>query len=107
MPGVRRGAAVLAALWVTAALAACGATTSVGGAGAASGAKVFAKDCSACHSLIGNESLHRQGGDLENFRISHRDLLLFTREMPTRRRLNPEQMMAVVAYVMAAEQHHR
>ena len=104
-PGVWRVAAVLAALSVTSALTACGDTTSSNGE--ASGATVFAKDCSACHSLIGNESLHRQGGDLEGYRISRRDLLEFTREMPTPGRLTSQQLMAVVAYVLAAEQRRR
>jgi mono/diheme cytochrome c family protein len=64
---------------------------------------LFAEDCSACHSLIGNESLHRQGGDLLGYRFSRRDLLEFTREMPVRHPLNPAQLAAIVGYVSAKE----
>jgi mono/diheme cytochrome c family protein len=69
----------------------------------ASGKALFAEDCSACHSLIGNESLHRQGGDLLGYRFSRRDLLEFTREMPVRHPLNPAQLAAIVGYVSAKE----
>ncbi len=64
---------------------------------------MFAQSCGACHSLIGNESLRRQGGDLVHFRMSQQQLLQFAREMPTRRALSPEQLRAVVAFVLAAE----
>jgi hypothetical protein len=49
--------------------------------------------------LIGNESLHRQGGDLLGYRFSRRDLLEFVREMPVRRPLHPAQLAAIVNYV--------
>ena len=52
-----------------------------------SAAAVFARNCSLCHSLIGNESRDRQGGDLVGYRLSRQQLLEFTREMPTRRPL--------------------
>jgi hypothetical protein len=64
---------------------------------------LFAENCSACHSLIGNESLHRQGGDLLGYRFSHRDLLEFVREMPVRHPLNPAQLAAIVGYVSSKE----
>jgi mono/diheme cytochrome c family protein len=64
---------------------------------------VFAQQCSGCHSLIGNESLRRQGGDLLRFRMTAGQLLQFTREMPTRRSLSREELAAVVAYALAAE----
>jgi mono/diheme cytochrome c family protein len=64
---------------------------------------LFAEDCSACHSLIGNESLRRQGGDLLDYRFSRRDLLEFAREMPVRRPLSPAQLEAIVVYVSAKE----
>lgn len=69
----------------------------------ASGRALFAEDCSACHSLIGNESLHRQGGDLLGYRFSHRDLLEFAREMPVPRPLDPVQLTAIVDYMSAKE----
>jgi hypothetical protein len=64
---------------------------------------LFAEDCSACHSLIGNESLRRQGGDLLGYRFSRRDLLEFTREMPVRRPLDPVQLAVIVDYVSGEE----
>jgi len=64
---------------------------------------LFAADCSACHSLIGNESLRRQGGDLLGYRFSHRDLLEFAREMPARRPLSPAQLARIVDYVSGRE----
>jgi hypothetical protein len=60
-----------------------------------------------CHSLIGNESKHTQGGDLVGFRLSRRTLTQFTREMPVKHRLDAAQLRAVVAYVLAAERGGR
>jgi hypothetical protein len=86
-------------LAITAALAGCG------GAGGrpVSGASVFASSCSACHSLIGNESLHRQGGDLLGYGFSRRVLMQYTSEMPVPRPLSAAQQAAVVDYVLAAQ----
>jgi mono/diheme cytochrome c family protein len=70
---------------------------------ATSGAQVFARDCAVCHSLIGNESLHRQGGDLLGYRMSRQELVQFTREMPVRHRLTPAELSAVVDYVYALQ----
>jgi mono/diheme cytochrome c family protein len=69
-----------------------------------SGAAVFASSCAACHSLIGNESLHRQGGDLLDYRLSREDLLQYTRQMPVPRPLSAAELAAVVDYVRAAQQ---
>jgi mono/diheme cytochrome c family protein len=69
----------------------------------ASGKALFAEDCSACHSLIGNESLRRQGGDLLGYRFNRQDLLEFARAMPVRRALRPEQLEAIVDYVFGKE----
>jgi len=71
------------------------------------GAALFSQDCSECHSLIGNESLHRQGGDLVGYDLSPEVLTQFTREMPIRRPLHPDQLTAIVAYVYAAERATR
>ena len=68
---------------------------------------MFARNCSACHSLIGNESRHRQGGDLVGYRLSRQQLLEFTREMPARRPLTPSQLKGVVDYVLAFQQRGR
>jgi mono/diheme cytochrome c family protein len=70
-------------------------------------AEVFARNCSACHSLIGNESRHRQGGDLVGYRLSRQQLLEFTREMPTRRPLTSAQLQLVVDYVLGFQQRGR
>ena len=64
-------------------------------------AAVFAGSCSARHSPIGNESRHRQGGDLVGYRLSRQKLLEFTREMPARRPLTSSQLQRVVDYVLA------
>jgi mono/diheme cytochrome c family protein len=69
----------------------------------ASGKALFAEDCSACHSLIGNESLRRQGGDLLGYRFNRQDLLEFAHEMPVRRPLRPAQLEAIVDYVSGKE----
>jgi mono/diheme cytochrome c family protein len=89
-----------------AALAASLVLLGCGGAGVArrrSGRALFAEDCSRCHSLVGNESLRRPGGDLLGDRISHRELVQFVREMPVRHPLSPAQLAAVVDYVSAKE----
>jgi mono/diheme cytochrome c family protein len=99
-------AAVLAVGLVTV-LAAVG----CGGGGSISqtseAAAVFARSCSACHSLIGNESRHRQGGDLVGYRLSRQQLLQFTREMPTRGPLSSAQLRLVVDYVLGFQQRGR
>src|SRR5947209_19355740 len=83
-------------------LVGCGrsaATPSGTGAGASarpvSGATVFAHECSYCHSLIGNESLHREGGDLLGYTLTRQQLLLQTRQMPVRHQLSAAQLNAV------------
>ncbi|MBV9196903.1 MAG: cytochrome c [Solirubrobacterales bacterium] len=98
------------------AIVACGSGAIAAGAGGAiaacgsgaparpvSGAEVFAQQCSACHSLIGNESLHRPGGDLVGYRMTRTELIEFTREMPVKRSLSRAELAAVVAYVQAAQ----
>jgi mono/diheme cytochrome c family protein len=97
----RRWTALAGALCASIALAACS-----GGRSSrqpTTGAAVFAQDCSGCHSLVGNESLRRQGGDLLNYRIGAPEMLQFVREMPTRKALSSRQVRAVAAYVLAAE----
>ena len=81
------------------ALTGCGASAQH----AASGSALFAEDCSKCHSLIGNESRRRQGGDLLDHWFSRQDLLEFAREMPVRRPLSPAQLAAIVDYVFGRE----
>jgi mono/diheme cytochrome c family protein len=81
------------------ALTGCGAS----GQRTASGRALFAGDCSNCHSLIGDESLRRHGGDLLGHRFSRPDLLEFAREMPVHRPLSPAQLAAIVDYVFGRE----
>ncbi len=75
-------------------LAGCG-----GAKQAQPGAALFAHNCSLCHSLIGNESLRRQGGDLLGYRLSRPTLLQFAREMPVRRPLTEAQLARIVDYI--------
>jgi mono/diheme cytochrome c family protein len=70
------------------------------------GKQIFAHDCQACHSLIGNESLRKQGGDLIGIRLTYNQLLSFTRVMPTPP-LTAKQLEAVVDYVLRADQRGR
>ena len=100
---MRPGTAVVL-LAISVAVAGCGGGGSLSQSREAA---VFARNCSACHSLIGNESRHRQGGDLVGYRLSRQQLLEFTREMPTRRPLTSSQLEAVVDYVLAIQQRGR
>lgn len=84
-------------------LGGCGAGAGAG-AGVASGRVLFAHNCTICHSLIGNESLRRQGGDLLGYRFSRQVLTQYTRQMPVGRRLSSGQLGAIVEYVHQAEQ---
>jgi mono/diheme cytochrome c family protein len=70
-----------------------------GGTHAEPGAALFAHNCSMCHSLIGNESLRRQGGDLLGYRLSRPVLLQFAREMPARSPLSERQLGLIVDYI--------
>ncbi|MGI8428062.1 MAG: hypothetical protein ACR2OB_01870, partial [Solirubrobacteraceae bacterium] len=72
-------AGLLAALVV--ALAGCGAASAPpnGVIGSPNGASVFAASCSGCHSLAGESSRRRQGGDLLPYRMSEADMIGFTR----------------------------
>ena len=83
-------------------LAACGLVIGCGQASSrhsADGAALFAGNCRSCHSLLGNESRHTQGGDLLNLRMSRAQLESFTRVMPTRP-LSQAEIDAIVDYVL-------
>lgn len=99
--------AVPAAIGLVAALAVVGCGGGARISQTSEAADVFARNCSACHSLIGNESRHRQGGDLVGYRLSRQQLLEFTREMPTRRPLTSAQLQLVVEYVLDFQQRGR
>jgi mono/diheme cytochrome c family protein len=91
-------------------LAAVAGLTGCGGGGLSQTRKaqaLFASNCNACHSLIGNESRHRQGGDLVGYLLTRSQLLEFTREMPTRRPLTSSELNTLVDYVLELEQHRR
>ena len=90
----------LLAASVAIAVTGCGAATP---ARPATGAQVFLGECQVCHSLLGNESKHTQGGDLVHFHMSRATLTQFSREMPVKHRLSASQLRAVVDYVLAAE----
>jgi mono/diheme cytochrome c family protein len=109
-----RTAPIAATLAIAGALAGCGSATpsrpggsSQSRSGApshpASGAKVFSEQCSVCHSVIGNESLHRQGGDLLGYRLTHQQLVLQVRQMPVKRPLSQAELDAVVQYVWSLQ----
>jgi mono/diheme cytochrome c family protein len=73
----------------------------------ADGAVVFQRECSSCHSLIGNESLHRPGGDLLGYTLTRQELLEQTRQMPVRNPLSAAELSAVVEYVQGMEKRPR
>ncbi len=64
---------------------------------------MFGSECAACHSLVGNESRHKIGGDLLGYRIPRQELTEFTREMPVRHPLTHAELSAVVDYVYGLE----
>jgi cytochrome c2 len=70
---------------------------------APSGAGVFAEACQGCHSLVGNESERKLGGDLLGYRMSRHALTQFSWEMPVRQSLTASELRAVVDYVLRAE----
>ena len=89
-----RAAGPLAVCAIAAALAGCGDSHHQ------RGSDLFASECSACHSAIGNESLRRPGGDLLVYRLSRADLLQFARQMPVPKPLSAAQLRAIVDYIV-------
>jgi hypothetical protein len=99
-----RHAAVLLATLCAVGMAGCGGSarpTPI------SGATVFTHECSYCHSLIGNESRHREGGDLLGYKLDRQQLLEQTRQMPVRHPLTRAELGAVVDYVQAMQRRAR
>jgi mono/diheme cytochrome c family protein len=72
---------------------------------AVSGATVFGHSCGNCHSLIGNESRRKQGGDLLGYKLTRAQLTSFTQVMPVH--LSPAQLHAVVSFVLRAQARPR
>ncbi len=98
LPGPRSAAiGCVAALFL--ALAGCGAADR----GVPIGAKVFDQECQTCHSLTGNDSLRRVGGDLVGYRLNRTQILELVRQMPVRRMLSPAELAAVSDYVLGRE----
>jgi mono/diheme cytochrome c family protein len=92
--------------------AACGASsprpatrTAIWAPARAFGAVLFARNCAACHSLIGNESERKQGGDLIGYRMTRAQMALMTRTMPTRA-LSDAEVQSIVSYVLAAQRRN-
>lgn len=99
---------LLLGLLLSAALTASGCSgSSPPSTGPAVGQGVFSRACSACHSLVGNESLHRSGGDLLGYGFSAAALTQYTRVMPLRRPLSAAQTAAVVAYLLRVQRGSR
>ena len=89
------------------AVAAAGIVAGCGGTSAQqprSGQALFRQDCSACHSLVGNESQHKQGGDLLGYQFGRAVLRQLASEMPVRPPLTSSQLTTIVDYVYRAEQ---
>lgn len=82
---------------------ACGSSaTSTAPPPTTNGAVLFAGNCAACHSVIGNESEHKQGGDLLGYHMTASQLLLWSKTMPTRP-LTQAQLRAIVNYVLRVQ----
>lgn len=64
----------------------------------AQGRKIFALQCSACHTLTGHER-GAVGGDLVLAHLRQRDLESFARVMPTKRPLTSAASRAVASYI--------
>jgi mono/diheme cytochrome c family protein len=94
----------LAALAIAAVAAGCG---SGGGSQHAGGAALFAADCGMCHSLNGQQSPRRQGGDLLALHMTRAQMLDFVREMPVHHRLTSAEVATVADYVRAVEARGR
>ena len=62
------------------------------------GRKIFASECSGCHTLVGREG-RPVGGDLVLARLDEKDLASFARVMPTTRPLSPAAAAAVASYI--------
>src|SRR5689334_2823274 len=96
---------LLSTLALAVTLAACGGSRA--SPSGPDGKALFARDCSACHSLTGVESPKHQGGDLLRGHFSREVMLQFAREMPTPHRLSETELQRVAAYVVSVEQANR
>jgi mono/diheme cytochrome c family protein len=67
------------------------------------GARLFAADCSVCHTLSGRNDPRHQGGDLRDLHIDPSAFAQFTAEMPVPHPLSAAQRRTLDAYVMALE----
>jgi mono/diheme cytochrome c family protein len=88
------------------------ATPAVGFAGAerlepsptpALGQRVFARECSACHTLAVWAPARLPGGSLRGYRMTARQIASFARVMPVREPLTRREIVAVSQYVARRE----
>jgi mono/diheme cytochrome c family protein len=66
------------------------------------GQKIFASECSGCHTVSGREH-GAVGGDLLLTHLGAKDLASFARVMPTTRPLSPAAAAAVASYIVSRE----
>lgn len=85
-------------------LAACGTRERPSRPSALSGPAVFARDCSACHTL-GAETGGQEpvGGSLRGYGLSAAQVERLTRVMPVAHPLSAADLRAVSAYIVAVE----
>ena len=93
-----RSVAVGAAVVVM--VAGCGGHGAASSGPLAQGRKIFASQCSGCHTLIGREH-GAVGGDLVLSRLRAKDVASFARVMPTKRPLSLQDARAVARYVVS------
>jgi mono/diheme cytochrome c family protein len=62
------------------------------------GQKIFASECSGCHTLVGRER-GAIGGDLVLAQLNEKDVASFARVMPTTHPLSPAAAAAVASYI--------
>ena len=99
------GVRACVAIFLVVALAGCGSSQRPIPVGL--GVTVFRGDCEMCHSLVGNDSERKQGGDLVGYRMSVPAMTQFAREMPSIHRLTRAELKSVVGYVESVERRAR
>jgi mono/diheme cytochrome c family protein len=61
--------------------------------------RVFARECSGCHSMAVRAPARLSGGSLRGYRMTARQVASFVRVMPVREPLTPREIVAVSRYV--------
>jgi mono/diheme cytochrome c family protein len=67
------------------------------------GQRVFAGECSGCHSMAARAPARLSGGSLQGYRMTAREIASFVRVMPVRKPLTPREVVAVSQYVAQRE----